>query len=156
LNRGEILRHRAHVGSDGHFVVVQDDDEVATRCTCVVESLVREAARQRSVSEHGDDTEAFLVEIARGCHSEPCGNRSRSVAGAESVVVAFAALEESGKTLLLPKRLHPRIASRQKLVRIPLVPHVPNQLIARSIEGCMQRNGQLNDTQSSANVPARS
>ena len=156
MNRSEILRHRAHVGSDGHLVVVQDDDEVAPRCAGVVEPLVGEAAGEGSVAEHGDDAEAFLVEITRGRHPESGGNRGCSMAGAESVVVALAALQESGQTLLLPERLHASVASGEKLVRISLVTHVPHQLIAGRIERRMERDRQLDDAKSRADVPARS
>ena len=42
----------------------------------------------------------------------------------------------------------------QNLVRVCLVPHVPDQTILRRVKGVMQRHGQFNRAQRSAGVPA--
>src|SRR5689334_16587494 len=69
LNRGEILRHRADVRRNRHLVVVQNDDEVPIRRSRVVQSLVGETTRRRSVAEDGDDLEILTVEVAGDGHS---------------------------------------------------------------------------------------
>ena len=74
---------------------------------------------------------------------------------AERVELALGPLEKSGDPVLLPQGFHARIAPREELVRVPLMPDVPDQLVARRLEGIVERDGQLHDTQPRTDVPAR-
>src|SRR5204863_1841341 len=76
------------------------------------------------------------------------------VARTERVELALASLEKSRDAVLLPQRLHPRIAAGEQLVRIALMPHVPHELVSRRIEDGVQRHGQLHDAEARANVAA--
>ena len=42
----------------------------------------------------------------------------------------------------------------EELVRIALMPDVPDELVARRVEGVVQRDGQLDDAEAGADVAA--
>jgi hypothetical protein len=62
---------------------------------------------------------------------------------AERVVFAFRPLGEARKPPLLAQRAHPVAAAGDDLVRIALVAHVPDQLVARRVEDRMDRHRQF-------------
>ena len=101
LDRGEILRHRTNVRSDRHLVVIQDDDEIALGGAGVVQTFVRQTARERAITEDGYDLEILAVQIARNRHPIASGNCGARVAGTKRVVFALAALQEPGQAVLL-------------------------------------------------------
>ena len=65
---------------------------------------------------------------------------------AKSVVLALGALEKSGEPTFLAQRLEPVGPAGEKLVRVALVSYIPHEPISRSVEDCVQRYGQLNDS----------
>ncbi len=73
----------------------------------------------------------------------------------EGVVLALGALEEAGDAVLLSQGLEPVLTPGEHLVRVPLVPDVPHELVARGVEHVMQRDGELDDAESGADVSAR-
>src|SRR5687767_5023230 len=77
------------------------------------------------------------------------------MAGAKRVVFAFGPLEKSREAVLLAQCFHARIAAGEELVRISLVPDVPDQLVAWRVEHRVQRHRQFDYTQASADVTAR-
>ena len=76
------------------------------------------------------------------------------MSGAKGVVLTFAALEEAGQAILLSQRVEAVAAAGEQLVRIALMSHIPDQLIGWRVEHRMQRDGELDHAESSANVPA--
>ena len=71
LDGREILVHRAHVGSDGHLVVIQHNDEIAAGVARIVQPLVRQPAREGTVAENSDDLEVLLaIDVACGRHAK--------------------------------------------------------------------------------------
>ncbi len=76
------------------------------------------------------------------------------MARTECVVLALGALEETRKPVFLPQGLEVRVAAGEQLVRIPLMPNVPDQLVARCIECDVQRDGEFNDAEPRTDVSA--
>ena len=75
---------------------------------------------------------------------------------AERVVGRFRALGEARQPFLLPDRAHALAASSQDLVRVALVRHVPDQLVARGVETACSATGQFHHTQPRAEMAPRS
>ena len=73
---------------------------------------------------------------------------------AERVVLAFGALGEAGQAAALAQGADPVAAAGQDLVRIGLMPDIPDQPVARRVEDIMQRDRQLDDPEPSPEVPA--
>src|SRR5690349_25026269 len=104
----------------------------------VVQAFVGETGGQSAIAKNRDDFVFVADEIAPRSDTERSGDRCGGMAGAERVVLALGPLEESGKPLLLSKRLQRGVAASQHLVRIALVSDVPDQLVTRRIEDIVQ------------------
>ncbi len=74
--------------------------------------------------------------------------------GAERIKRAFAAFGKAGQPGRLTQGADAVAPPGQDLVRVTLVTHVPDQPVARRVENRMQRDGQLDDPQPRAQVPA--
>ena len=65
--------------------------------------------------------------------------------GAERVVFALGALGEAGQPAALSQRPNAVAPAGQNLVRIGLMPHVPDQPVGRRVEHVMQRHRQFHN-----------
>ncbi len=74
--------------------------------------------------------------------------------GAERVVFALGAFGEAGKSAALPQCADAIAPSGEDLVRIGLMSHVPDQTVFGSVEDVMQRDRQLDNAKSGAEMPA--
>src|SRR6185437_11866791 len=63
-------------------------------------------------------------------------------------------LQKSGEAVFLAQCVHPAGSTGEHLVRIALVPDVPDQLVARRVEAAVQRDGQFDNSQAGADVAA--
>jgi hypothetical protein len=91
-------------------------------------------------------------EVAGDSHAEPGRNRGRGVAGAEGVIFALGALAEAGQAARLAQGADAVPAAGQHLMRIGLMADVPDELVVRRVEDMMQRDGQLDDAKSGAEM----
>ena len=76
------------------------------------------------------------------------------MADAEGVVGAFRARRKGREATALLDRVEALAPSGQHLVRIGLVPDVPDQAIVRRVEDVMQRHGQFDGAEARGKVPA--
>ena len=74
--------------------------------------------------------------------------------GAERIVFALVALRKTGESATLAQRANAVAPAGQDLVRIGLVPDIPDDAIIRRVEQIMQRHRQLDDAESGAQVTA--
>lgn len=108
---------------------------------------------QRAVADHGDHLALLAPQSRRGGHAQRGGDRSRSVSRAERVVLAFAHARETAQPVQLAIRQEPVAPTRDDLVGISLMAHVPDQLVVRRIERRSERGGQLDDPQTRPQMP---
>ena len=153
-NAIEITRQRADRGRDRHLVVVEHDDQTALQMTRLVDRFHRHAAGERGVADQRDDVMIFAFSVACDGHSERRGERSRSVSGAKRVVFRFVAPEKTADAAVLLDRRQQIAPAGQDLVRVSLVTNVPDQPVARRVEGVMQRHCQLDGAERSARMAA--
>ena len=74
--------------------------------------------------------------------------------GAERVVFALGALGEPRQSAALAQCPDAVAPAGQNLVRIGLMPHVPDQPVARGVEHVVQRDSQLDHPEPGPEVPA--
>src|SRR5947209_7510252 len=96
----------------------------------------------------------FALLVAGDGHAERRRQRGRGVARAERVELRLVAPQEAGDAAVLLDRRQELPAARQDFVRISLVAHVPDEAVARRVEGVVQGDGQLDRAQRSAGVAA--
>src|SRR5262249_27768953 len=68
---------------------------------------------------------------------------------------ALGALGETGKPAALPQGPDAVASFSQNLVRIGLMPHVPDQAVLRGVEDVVERNRELDNSKAGAEMPAR-
>ena len=73
---------------------------------------------------------------------------------AERVVFAFGALGEAGQAAALAQGPDAVAPAGEDLVRIGLMPHIPDQPVPRRVEHIMQRDRQFDDPEAGPEVPA--
>ena len=143
----EIGRHRPDRRSDRHIVVVENDDQARVPRAGIVHRLIGHAGRHRAVADHGDDIVRLPVQIARDSHAERGGNRRRGMGGAKGVVLAFRALGKTRQPAALTQGANAVAPPGQNLVRIGLVPDIPDEPVARRVEHVMQCNRKFDHAQ---------
>jgi hypothetical protein len=141
-----ILVQRVVLRGERHLlVVVQDDDHVGVQVAGVVHRLVRHAAGDGAVADDGDDVVAAALHVPRHGHAEPGGDGRRRVPGAEAVVRRLAPFGERREPVRLAHGGHPVPAAGEHLVRVRLVPDVPDDAVLGLVEHVVQRDGELDD-----------
>jgi hypothetical protein len=65
-NAVEITRNGSNVGRDGHFVVVENDQQFLLQMPGLIDTLECDTTGQPTVANDGHDTEVFLRQVA--CH----------------------------------------------------------------------------------------
>ena len=131
----QVVGDRADVAGDRHPVVVEDDQQVATRLPGVVQRLVGEAAGHRAVAQDGDDAVALPGEIAGGRHAERGGDARSRRARRRRRRTGSRPLEEAGDPAVLPDGPELVAPPGQHLVHVGLVAGVPHDPIARAGRG---------------------
>ena len=74
--------------------------------------------------------------------------------GAERIVFALGALGEAGQSAALPQGADAVAPPGQNLVRIGLMPDVPDQPVGRRVEHVMQRHRQFHHAKTGPQMPA--
>ena len=141
----EVARQRAHVRRDGHAVVVEDHHDRRAEAAGLADRLEGDAPGHRAVADDGDDLAGVdLVSVAHALlDPHRVADRGGGVAGAHDVVLGLRDRAERRQALVLADRVESVAATREDLVRIGLVPDVPQDLVARRVEQRVQRYGQL-------------
>jgi hypothetical protein len=151
----EVELQRADVGADGHLVVVDDHHQRRAQVAGLVERLEGDPARQGAVAEHADDVAVVLPGDALGLdESETVADRRGRVAGADHVVRRLAPVREPRQASVLPDRAEAVAASREQLVRVALVAHVPDDLVFGALQHAVQGHGELHRPQAGGEVAA--
>ena len=154
LDLREVGRERADGRADRHLVVVHDDQQLGLALADVVERLEREAAHQRGVTDDDRDALHAVAQVAR--LGQPLGDRQSrpGMPAIEDIVRRLTAAREPAHAVQLAERAEPLQAAGQELVRIGLVPRVPDDLVARRLQQPMQRDRELHYPERGAEVAA--
>ena len=112
------------------------------------------AGGQRAVADDGHDPAILAALRGRDGHAQRGADRGAGVADAESVVFALAARRKRREPGVLFDGVQLLAAPGQYLVRVGLMPHIPDQTVVRGVEYIMQRNGQFNGAQSGGEMAA--
>ena len=154
LDLGEVVRERPDRRADRHLVVVEHDQELRFALADVVERLEREPAHEGGITDDHRHALEAVAEVAGGCQALGDGQARPRVAAVEDVVLRFAAPREPADAVQLAEGREPLETAGQQLVRIGLMPGVPDDPVARRLEQAVERDRQLHDAQRRAQVAA--
>ena len=147
-------RHAAHIGIDGHVVVVEHDDHGLPAGRSGRQALVGQAAGQGAVPDHRHNVVVLMGEAPRLRHTQGDGHGVRGVTRDKSVILRFPGFGEAGKPPVLPEGGKTIPSSRQDLMNIALVTNVKNQPILLGVIHPVQRKRQLHCTKVGRQVAA--
>ncbi len=139
---------------DRHVVVVEDDDQPVAGRGGIVHRLVGHAGRQRAVADDRDCPARLFAKLVGDGETQRGRDRGRAVGRAERIVLALHPPGETAQARALAKGADALAPSGQDLVRIGLVPDVPDQFVAGRVEHIVERDRQLDDPQPRAEMPA--
>ena len=140
---GQMPGHAAHIFSDGHLIVIEDDHHGLLAVGGVIQPLVGHAAGGRAVADEGHHL-IILVEHGSGSgHTQGDGDRAGGMSGHKGIGIAFAGLGEAGEAAKLPQGVKGIPAAGEQLVDIGLMPHIKHQPILGRIINRFQRHRQF-------------
>ncbi len=120
----------------------------------LLSAFVAEASREGAVSEDGRHAGVLARQVPGHGHAigrrEGRGGVSRSV----DVVFALGPLEEPRDASVLTDGLEGLAPSREDLVDVGLVPHIPHGKVLGSVQRVVEGHGQLHHAQAAGEVPA--
>ena len=155
---GEVPREEAgkgaHVGGNGHLVVVEHDDELLAQVAGQVEALEGFARSQGAVADDGDDAVVLPFQIPGRGHAEGGGDGGGGVAHAEEVVGALGKAREARQPSPAAQGAELAVPAGEDLVGIGLVPHVPDELVPVEVEFRKQGQGELDGAQRGGEMAA--
>ena len=154
--RGEVVRESAHGGGVGAAVVVHDDHDAALLVRGdVVDGLPGHAAGEGAVAHDGDDVPVAVAGQLPGAgDAVRPGERGGGVRAFDDVVLGFGAVRVAGQAALLAQGAEV-LASGEELVHVGLVAGVEDDAVAGGIEDPVDRDGEFDDAEVRAQVPAR-
>ncbi len=151
---GQVVGQSADIARDRHVVVVQHDQHVGFDFRGVVERFKGHARGQRAVADHGNGAAIQALQPGSDGHAQAGADRGAGMADAKGVVGAFTATREGGQTVLLAQAGHLFAAAGENLVRVGLMANVPQQAVVRRVIDVVQGDGQFDDAQPRAEMPA--
>ena len=131
---GEIARQTAHIVGNGHVVVVEYHQYIVIQLTSMVKCLKCHAGRHRAIADDGNHLSVLVSMACRHFHAQRRTDRRARMANPEGIVLTFIPAGECGQTTGLPHGQHLFPASGENLVRIRLVPDIPDQSVVRGVK----------------------
>ena len=146
--------HPAHIGVDGHPVIVQNHDHRLVRGPGVIQSLEAQTAAQGSVADQGQHLIVLMQQRPGPCHAQGHGHGVGGVAGDEGIMGTLPRLGEAGEAVQLAQGAKQLPPPGEGLVDIALVSHVEHQTILRRVEYPVDGHRQLHHAQIGRQMPA--
>ena len=142
-----MVGYAPHVVSDGHFVVIQDDNQRFMAGSGIVQPLIGQAASGCPVPNEGKDAVMFLLQGPGPGHAQGNGHRIGGMSCHKSVCYALRRLGETGNAAKTPQRRKLISAVGENFMNIGLVAHIKDQTVHLGIKDSLQGHGQLHHTQ---------
>ena len=150
----EVAGNAAHIGGDGHGIVIEDHDQRLRTGSGVVQPLIAEAAGEGAVAQQGDDMVILPAQGPCPGHPQGDGNRTGGMPRGEGVADALPGLGEAGDAPVGAQALQRLAASGEQLMHIALVPYVEYQTVPAGIEFLLYGHRELHDAQIGGQMPA--
>ncbi len=154
FDRREVFRQRADRRADRHLVVVEHDQHLRLALADVVQRLEAEAAHQGGIADDHCDALVAAGQVAGRRKPLRDGEARAGVSAVEDVVLGLAPPRKAADAVQLPETPEPLVPARQQLVRVGLMPGVPDDAVARRVQQAVQRDRQFDDAQRRAEVAA--
>ena len=149
----KIIGKSADPRADRHLVVVEDDQQLGLQTAGIVECLEDDARGQRAVADDGHGMSMRPAhDLVADLQPQSRGQGAAGVPGHEQVVGALGRVGVAHQAAPGPDRVQFGGTAGDQLVRIDLVARVPHQAVLREIEGQVQGQAELDDTEIAGEV----
>ena len=143
----QIGRHRADGRGDAHLVVIKDHEHPASLMAGIVHRFISHTSADRAIADHSNRIACRLVQITPHGKTKCCGNRRAGMGRTKRVVLTFRAFGKARKPALLTQGANAVASPGQDLVRIALMPDIPDQLVKGGVEDRVDCHAQLDHPQ---------
>src|SRR6516162_4814288 len=143
----QIVGDRSNIFRNRPFIVIENHNEAFGVIGDVVQCFVACSAGKRCVSRDYNNIFPGAFSISCNGHSKCCRKCSSRMPCSITIVFALGPQEKSIQPLILANRIEPVPAAGEKLMNIPLMAYVEDQLVFWGIENPVQRNCELYHTQ---------
>ena len=150
----KIGRQGPHVFGNGHFVVIEDHDQLLVEIPGVVQPFHGFPAGKGSVPDDGNHIVVVPGQVPGTGDSQSRRNGGAGVAGAEAVIFAFRPFGEAAEAAVLPESGEFVQPAGQQFVDIGLMAHIPDDLVPRHGKHLMQGDGQFHHSQVGGQMPS--
>ena len=104
---GQMAADRAHVGCDGHAVVIQNDDHGLAGGSGIIQPLKAETAAQRTVTDQGDHVVVFMAHGACFRHAQRQDDCFKRLTAGQKRLIQAVRVAHADRTHL-PRAHHQR------------------------------------------------
>ena len=143
----QALSHRAHVGADGHIVVVEYHDQGQARLPGVIHGLIGHAAGKGAVTDDADSGAFPARQLFGPRHTQRHRHRGGSVSRNGAVAGALRGTQKAADAVQLPEGAEAALAPGEHLVHIALVSHIEDEVIPWDGKHPVDGHGQLHRSQ---------
>ena len=151
---GQHFSHAAHVGADGHAVVVEDYHDGLAADAGVGQALIGKSAGHGPVADYGRHVVALTHHGPRPGHAQRHRHGVGGVAGDKRIVVRLVRLGKAGQAAVLTQGREHVPAPGDYLVGITLVAHVEDQSVLGRVVDPVERHGKLHGAEIGRQVAA--
>ncbi len=150
----QVAGDGSNVLVDGPLVVVENDDEPARAVGDVVQCFVGNTAGEGGIAGEGDYVFLAAHTIAGNGHTQRGGQGGTGVSCAIAVVRALAAQHETIQAARGSNGVELLAAPSEELVDVGLVADVKDEVIGGGVEHVVHGEGELDNAEVGAEVPA--
>ena len=128
----------ADVFRDRHLVVIQDDQEIFSQPSGMVQALQRHTGCHSAVADDAHDLVLLFQLLTRLDHAVGRGYAGSRMTGIKRIVFTFLTLAKAAHPTILPERVESLATPGQQLMHVGLIAGVPHDLILGGIEQIVQ------------------
>jgi len=151
---GKVMSQAPLRRGDAVVVVIQDNQELPIQRARLVEPFKSQAVDDARVAHQRDDPVAAAEELIGASQTQSRRDGRARVPDIEQVERALVDARKTADTARLPQGVESRITAGEQLVRITLVPDVPQQPVLLEVKAIVQGDRDLGDAQVAGQVPA--
>ena len=144
----QVAGNAADPRTDGHFVVVQDNQQIRIGHGRVIHRFEDDTRREGAVADDGHRMTVVFSQQAIAASQSQRGRHTRAgMPGHEQIVFAFARIRITHQSAARADRGEFVVPPRDQLVRIDLMPRVPDEPVATKVVAAMQGEAKFHDSQ---------
>ncbi len=153
---GQVLRQSPDVGGNGHFIIIEDNNQRCMAVAGIVERLIAHAACQGAIAHQCQHMMLFALHVSGARQPQRRRERRGRMTRLKHVILAFAAFGKARQAAEGTQRAKRAVTPRQQLMHITLMSHIKHNLILRHVENAVDCHRQLHHAQIARQMAAPS